>query len=51
MKKGSKKGRNWKVVKDIFEYHVCLFGRKKFQTQGTNKQAARNTALFGRGYT
>ena len=54
MKTGCTSGRNWKVVQDIHEQHVRLFGTKKFRSQGSgtlkDKQAAKHHPEFGHGY-
>ena len=55
MKNGVNCGSNWKIVDDIQDHHVRLFGDKKFRVQGTgtnkNKQAAKFHSVLGRGYT
>lgn len=50
MKKGKRTGSNWKIVAGILDYHRCLYGNKKFGSQGKNNQASKNNSLFGEGY-
>ena len=39
MENGGRSGTNWKITKNIKEFHHLLYGDSKFRTQGDNKQA------------
>ena len=39
MENSGRCGTNWKVTKDIKEFHHLLYGDLNFQRQGDNKQA------------
>ena len=40
---GKRSGTNWKITKNIKEFHHLLYGDSKFQSQGDNKQAKTHT--------
>ena len=43
MENGGKSGTNWKITKNIKEFHHLLYGDSKFRSQGDNKQAKTRT--------
>ena len=49
---GLKEGKNWRIVQDIYEWHVRLFGTKAFRPNGarTTNQVKKNNTMLGRGY-